>query len=295
VTVLGYKNGYRGCYPEELMSPPQGADRYRGVEQFYGVLRNLNELEQREIRKIVMAVLNPSLRERYLTLNYHRAAINVELLLTLRDTKQFQAIALLARSVFELAVEVKLISQNSDAGEKIDALTRIEKLKYSKRIVVFKKSHPDAMVATKSHEAFIAANERPIMAEQAAIWPGVKNVTHWMNRKLPRRVELLGDPFHKMYEIHYAPLSWYSHAGVVGVNDPSTDLFAFFAGIACTIAGDSYIELLKVIVSEFKLGRADPKLVDKITCSKLVAFADSQEEADVILRAHGLERQGAGV
>jgi len=74
---------------------------------------------------------------------------------------------------------------------------------------------------------------------------------------------------------------------------PSTDLFAFFAGGAYIIAGDSYIELLEVVASEFNLDHADPKLRDKITCSKLVAFADSQEEADVILRAHGLERQWA--
>lgn len=272
------------------MSTPQASDRYKSVEQFYGALRNLSDLEQREIRSVVTSVLNPTLREKYLTLNYHRAAINVELLLTLKDTKQFQAIALLARSVFETAVEIKLIGLNSDAAPKIDALTRIEKLRYSKRIVAFKKAHPEAPVATRSNEEFIAANERSIMAEQSAIWPGVSDVTHWMNRKLPRRIELLGDPFSRMYEVNYAPLSWYSHAGVTGVNDPSTDLFAFFAGMAYTIAGDSYIELLKVVVSEFKLQSADPKLSDKITCAKLVAFADSQEEADVILRAHGLER-----
>ena len=272
------------------MSPPQTGNRYRSVEQFYGVLRNLNDVEHSEIRNVVMAVLDPSLRERYLTLNYHRAAINVELLLTLRDTRHFQAIALLARSVFELAVEIKLISLYSDAGEKIDALTRIEKLRYSKKIVEFKKAHPDIPVATKSNQEFVAANERSITDEQAAIWPGAKEVTHWMMKKLPRRVELLGDPFHKMYEIYYAPLSWYSHAGVVGVNAPSTDLFAFFAGMAYTIAGDSYIELLKVIASEFKLHHTDRKLIDRITCSKLVAFADNQEEADVILRAHGLVR-----
>lgn len=191
--------------------PLQAGNRYRSVEQFYGVLRNLNDLEQREIRNVVMGVLNPSLRERYLTLNYHRAAINVELLLTLRDTRQFQAIALLARSIFELAVEIKLISLNSDAAEKIEALTRIEKLRHSKKILEFKKAYPDVLVATKSVEEFIGANERSIMAEQAAIWPGVKEVTHWMMKKLPRRVELLGDPFRKMYEIYVSVRSWHLH------------------------------------------------------------------------------------
>jgi hypothetical protein len=41
------------------------------VEQFFGALRNLHELEEREIRGVVMGVLSPTLREKYLTLNYH--------------------------------------------------------------------------------------------------------------------------------------------------------------------------------------------------------------------------------
>ena len=68
------------------------------------------------------------------------------------------------------------------------------------------------------------------------------------------------------------------------------DLFAFFAGSAYSITMDSYAQILDVIVDEFKLQRADDKLKNEITCAKLVAFADSQQEADVILQAHGLSR-----
>jgi len=53
------------------VQPPQGASRYKSVEQFFGALRNLHELEEREIRGVVMGVLSPTLREKYLTLNYH--------------------------------------------------------------------------------------------------------------------------------------------------------------------------------------------------------------------------------
>jgi hypothetical protein len=47
---------------------------------------------------------------------------------------------------------------------------------------------------------------------------------------------------------------------------------------------------LEVIINEFKLFCADPTLKDKLSCAKLVAYANNQEEADVILRAHGLTR-----
>ena len=69
-----------------IMSPQEGSNRYISVERFYGAVRNLNDVEQRDIRNVVMGVLNPTLREKYLTLNYQRAALNVELLLTLKDT-----------------------------------------------------------------------------------------------------------------------------------------------------------------------------------------------------------------
>ena len=50
--------------------------------RLFTAVRSLNEFDQSEIRNVVGGRLNPSLLERYLTLNYHRASINIELLLT---------------------------------------------------------------------------------------------------------------------------------------------------------------------------------------------------------------------
>src|ERR1700683_1173607 len=85
------------------------------LEQFYGALRNLNDLELTDFRNVITSLFNPTLRERLLTLNYQRAAINVGMLLEIKDTRQFQAISMLARSLFELSVELKCISIDKDA------------------------------------------------------------------------------------------------------------------------------------------------------------------------------------
>lgn len=70
----------------------------QALESFYAALRNLDKLEHEDFREIIKSQFNPTLRERYLTVNYHRAAFNVEMMLAIKDTKQFQTLSLLART-----------------------------------------------------------------------------------------------------------------------------------------------------------------------------------------------------
>ncbi len=68
------------------------------LESFFAALRNLDRLEHEDFREIIKSQLSPTLRERHLTVNYHRAAFNVEMMLAIKDTKQFQSLSLLVRA-----------------------------------------------------------------------------------------------------------------------------------------------------------------------------------------------------
>ena len=94
------------------------------IHSFHAALRNLDRLEREDFREVIKSQFNPSLRERYITINYHRAAFNVEMMVGIKDTKQFQAISLLARTIFELAVEIKLITTEPDAAKKVETLLK---------------------------------------------------------------------------------------------------------------------------------------------------------------------------
>ena len=96
---------------------------------FYAALRNLDRLEREDFREIIKSQFRPTLRERYLTVNYHRAAFNVEMMLAIKDTKQFQTLSLLARATFELALEMKSINLDPDAAKKIELFSRVEAAK----------------------------------------------------------------------------------------------------------------------------------------------------------------------
>jgi hypothetical protein len=66
------------------------------------------------------------------------------------------------------------------------------------------------------------------------------------------------------------------------------EMLAAFVGICYKIAVESYMQILEIVVNEFKLYKADSKLKDKIQYNKLVAFARTQPEADGLMLQHGL-------
>jgi hypothetical protein len=195
---------------------------------------------------------------------------------------------MLARSIFEDAVEMKLINMNSDAPEKVDAMTHIERLTAAEEVVTFKEGHPDAQVHADLYQRYIDEQGAAIKAEKQKFWPGNNRVNHWLNKKMGKRIEGLGEPYERIYEAHYPQLSWYSHSGVTGVWNVSGEMLAAFVGICYQIAVESYMQILEILANEFKLYRADPKLKDKIQYAKFVAFARNQREADAAMRVHGL-------
>lgn len=270
------------------MHPSDADNPIEFSKHMFAALRNLRNLEEKEFRGVITGMLRPTLRERLLTLNYHRAAFNVETVLALPNSRHFQATAMMARAIFEDAVEMKLISVNADAAEKVDAATRIERLTAAEEVVGFKTQHPEAQVQSDLYQRYIDEQGTAIRAEKQKFWPGNNRVNHWTNKKMGKRIQGLGEPYERIYEVHYPQLSWYSHSGVTGVWNVSGEMLAAFVGICYQIAVESYMQVLEILVNEFRLYSHDDKLKDKIQYAKFVAFARTQKEADAVMHVHGL-------
>jgi hypothetical protein len=251
------------------------------LESFYAALRNLDRMEREEFRGIIKAQFNPSLRELYLTVNYHRAAFNVEMMLAIKDTKQFQTLSLLARAIFELALEMKCINVNPDADEKIELFSRVELLKSARRLVKFKKDKPDAKFHYDTHKKFIQQHGAQIDSAAAIMWPRdpvtnkKPNLNHWTLKSVIDRATDLGAPFHRIYHVHYAELSWMTHSGVVTPLNMTTAWVTAFAGIVYSIATDCYMQILEVLVNEFKLYIVNEHIKKKIICNRDLGFTRS--------------------
>jgi len=263
------------------------------IHSFHAALRNLDKLERDDFREVIKSQFNPTLRERYITVNYHRAAFNVEMMIAIKDTRQFQTLSLLARTIFELAVEIRSIIRDPDAAKKIELFSKVEVLRSVRRIVEFKKGSHVAHQYQKELD-FVDQFGGQIDAAEAAMWPpnattGRKpSVKHWTLKNIRDRAKDLGAPFDRIYEVHYAQLSWMTHSGVVSPLNVTTEWVTSFVSVVYSIAIDSYMEILEMLVNEFKLSITNEHIKKKIVCNRDLGFTSTREEGEVVLRKHGL-------
>lgn len=264
---------------------PLDPEHAANVNRAFATIKSLNELDQQEVRNVVRSILCPTLREAHFRLNYQRAAINIELLLTLTDAKQFQAITTLTRMVFETAVELKLLLTIPDAAEKVQLFMELEKLKAARKIVAYQKSHPDDKLDVQAQEQFIPINEHRLDQEKKRMWPSVKSISHWSLMNMEQRTDSLGGAYQQIYQRYYPLLSWYVHSGITGVTNPTGEVFAHLCGLTFTIASECYALILESIIDEFRLQKADEKLIAKIQFARMLPFADTSQQVDELRRA----------
>jgi hypothetical protein len=264
------------------LSIPTGPDVFTATERFYTVLKSLNEFDKQEIRGGIAGLLAKTNRENCYWGIYLRGRANVESLLSLKQVRDFQAIAMLTRSLFELSVDIKLIDLIPNAVEKINLFSQIEKLRAARKIVEFKDANPNSKVDATIHKRFIANNKAKIDAEQAAAWPGAMRVEHWSGLNLRERAARLGHPFLETYEVKYPQLSWYTHAaGVTGL-DLKASSYELLAGTLFQLAGECYMVLLISVIKEFKLAKADEKIESKMKYAQMMPFTDTDEQLQAL-------------
>jgi hypothetical protein len=247
-------------------------------ERCYTMLKSLNEFDRLEVAGVVRGLLAKTDRDTCFIGNYYRGKAHIETLLSMKSAKDLQAIAMVARGLFELAVDTKLIDIIPEAVKKILTFSDVEKLRAARKIVKYKAANPAASVDASIHDAFITSAAARIEAERNAVWPGLKKVTHWSGRDLSRRVALLKAPFDEIYEVEYPELSWYVHSGLTGFVNLKAESFNMLAAKQNKLAGECFIVLLTAIIDEFRLDKADAKKKNKLKLAKMYSFIDSPED-----------------
>jgi hypothetical protein len=255
-----------------------GIDPKTMPERCYTMLKSLNEFDKLEVAGVVRGLLAKTDRDNCFIGNYYRGKAHIETLLSLKSAKDLQAIAMVARGLFELAVDTKLIDAIPDAVKKILAFSDVEKLRAARKIVKYKAANPAAAVDATIHDAFITSEAARIQAERNTVWPGLKKVTHWSGMDLSKRVALLQAPFDEIYEVEYPELSWYVHSGLTGFVNLKAESFNMLAAKQNKLAGECFIVLLTAIIEEFGIGKADAKKKNKLKLAKLYPFIDSPED-----------------
>lgn len=261
-----------------------GIDPTTMPERCYTMIKSLAEFDRTELRSIIRGLLGKTDRDQCFIGNYYRASANIDSLVSLKSSKDLQAISMVARSLFELAVDTKLIDVIADAVRKILVFSDVEKLRAARKIVAYKTANPTAAVDATPHATFIAGEEKRIDDERSTVWPGAKKVEHWSLLNLADRVARLKAPFDEIYEVEYPQLSWYTHSGLTGFVNLKPDTFNTLAANQNKLAGECYIAVLTAVIDEFSITKADPKIKNKLKLAKMLPFTDTQEEGRALER-----------
>lgn len=267
--------------------PNTSFDPVEITERFFTVVRSLSEFDKAEIHGVIRTLISPTEREICFTGNYYRCFANVETLLSLKNVRDFQAIAMLARALFEFAVDISLINVVQCSVKKMLTFTDVEKLRSARRIVAFKKKNPSAQLDVTIYEEYIDSNGARIDAERAALWPGVKSsdLRHWAHLNLAERVELLPAPFDELHAVNYPQLSLYVHSGMTGIVNLEKESFRALAAVAFAVVLKSYMILMTAVIDEFRISSANQKVKDKMVLAKMLPFTQTPAEALALTKA----------
>ncbi len=247
----------------------------------YAVIKSIREFDKLTLSGVVRGVINPSDRENCFLGTYYRTAGNIDSLLALNSGQHFQAAAMLARSLFESAVDISLIDKVAMGWAKMVFSVDVEKLRIAKKMVAFAASNPSRAIDVSSQTEFISKHETRIEHNRKTLWPHLKktgDLKHWSTMTLPERVALLGEPFDEMYNSHYPRLSWYVHSGLTGILNLPSDFFPMVHGFALSLSIACYSKILEAVIREMKINIADDKIFDTLKYATLLPFSKSPED-----------------
>jgi hypothetical protein len=182
------------------MCPAYPQSRGDSAGRYYASVKSIHDFDEMEVRPVMRTLINPDQRAICFRLHYQRTTYNVASLLKLGAPEHFQAINMIARSLFEIDVDLKLAGVIPDAIEKMIGFIDVEKLRCAKKVIASKAKNPSSPIDDSIYKSYAASEEARIGAVKAKLWPGVKKLDHWSNRTLKDRCDLLGDPYSRIYE-----------------------------------------------------------------------------------------------
>jgi uncharacterized protein DUF5677 len=266
------------------MSANAISDAASNTDRFYTVIKSIHNFDKLEVNGVLNGFLRPTPRDNCFIGTYYRTLGNVETMLRMDKAKDFQAIAMLARALFELAVEISLLRKVPDGWGKMLVYADYQKLRTANKIIAFKKNNPGADINTTAYDIFVARNSARVAGFLESMWPGDKNTRHWTGLNLEGRAISLGSPFDQIYAVDYSRLSWYVHPGLAGVMNVPAVTFIHLCAYAFHLTATAYKETLLTVIREFELSKANDKIERLLKLAEQLPFTDTEEQVDLLTR-----------
>jgi len=266
-------------------------EQFAITSRFYATLNSLQQFNNVELKTTILEIPiddRADSRQKCVIATYYRIRSNVESMLTLTRRRDVQAIAMLARTVLELAIDLRLMNRVGQSPERMIAFADTERLRAARNLTEFKHLNPESQLDVIIQDNFVRDRGTEIDATTARLWPHAGRLRHWSGMNLAQRANEVGTPFPDLYHRAHTLLSWYVHSGLMGVMNLPADTFTTVAGHAFAVAVEAYDNCLDFIIREFPF-RFESRFLNLLAYAKRAPWPENEDEATALRRELGIE------
>jgi len=235
------------------------------LKAFYSGCKICTDFSEEVMIPALAGILAPSQKEKILISVYRSIHCWMKAVALLNNTVYFQTVATAARSIFELALDIKLIVDNKieNGLKKFETFHKIEKFRIVEEFAKFQIENPDmksSRVSPKRMEIVSDKNKEKEMDVLAQLWGKPrKDIRHWSGLGMRGRVERAGKQYEIFYYESFGLLSIYVHSGLVGTINMSDEGLKAVYGNSAGIIYDMFLTSILMVAKEFKFDKAMPK------------------------------------
>lgn len=240
------------------------------VSSFYDGLRVCVDYVQMQIIPILYGQINLSQKDEAILGIFYRMHALGSSLTRLDNKLDYSAVASIARTMFELLLDIKILaspSLTSNELEKFRAFAGVERFRKASDFIKFQAKHPgiekDSNFDDGIRKQFVEApGERDAIESQVvSLWGKNKKgepkwPDHWLGSSVRDRAKLFGPLYEQEYLELYSLLSWYVHSGNAGYTGLSESSLEWVYGISMNISRNMYMEALELCAKTFSLNSA---------------------------------------
>jgi hypothetical protein len=222
------------------------------------------------LKSVMQGLLDRKPREQAVLGLFYRSIGHVASIRRLNHPMHIQAIAASARSLFELGLNMALLSQDQtdNSLDRMVAFTRVERYRVAKKLVDFYAARPVPPDLNLTQQRATVADVVETAAVEALVqqywgrnrkgelnWP-----KHWSAFPEARgRAQHVGGPWEERYVRHCYMFSWHIHSGLVGVAGLPKEVFEIFASQAYRLSTGVILDCYRIVGVELQLASAIPE------------------------------------
>lgn len=266
------------------------------LSSYYDGLKEAVDFVQSRIIGTLNGQLNLSKQEQSVLGIFFRIHALTCSLIRLNHKIDFNAVAIIARTIFELLLDIKMLSATTIRQQDLDrfiSFPDVDRFRKASKIVSLQKQHPyladNSLLNSAKRKEFVEAPGKcdTIKAKVEELWGRNKKgkliwPDNWSGSSIRKQAEYFGPVYEQEYLEIYSLLSSYTHGGSSAYFGLSGQALESVYGISLEYARKMYIESLIICSEMFNLKKGIEDF------AQIVCFL--KNAPNNILIAHGLKK-----